>query len=99
MPPGCGLTMGVCRPPTVVEMTIEEYDLLKIKEFAKQSLISIVILGTLHYKYEFIQPLLIQSILPLKAAFSLPIFQIHLFKKPAVGALLRPFKAPANPFR
>jgi hypothetical protein len=82
----------------VAEMTVQEYDIARVKEFVKQSLISVCILLFLHYKYEFIQPLLIQAILPLKSAFSLPIFQIHLFRKSAEGPLKRPFKPPASPF-
>jgi len=85
-------------PATVKEITVEEYDVEKVKEYIKQTVFSCLFLLFLHYKYEFLQPLLIQSILPLKAAFFLPIFQIHVFGKLAEGDLKRPFKPPANPF-
>lgn len=85
-------------PPVVKEMTVEEYDEGKIKEYLKESLIALLILSFLHWKYEFVQPLLIQSVLRVKSAFSLPIIQIHVFRKEPNGPLQRPFKPPANPF-
>lgn len=83
-------------PPKVTEMTIMEYDLKLVQEFIRQTTISLCILLFMHYKWEFIQPLIIQSILPLKAAIFLPIFQIHLLRRPAEGDLKRPFKPPTN---
>lgn len=83
-------------PPRVTEMTVMEYDLKLVQEFIRQTTISTCILLFMHYKWEFIQPLIIQSILPLKAAIFLPIFQIHLLRRPAEGDLKRPFKPPTN---
>lgn len=83
-------------PPKTVELTVMEYDLERVSEFIRQTTISICILLFMHYKWNFVQPLIIQSILPLKAAIFLPIFQIHLLGKPAEGDLTRPFKPPTN---
>jgi len=85
-------------PPVIKEMTVQQYDQSKVMEYVKESSIALIILSLLHWKYDFVQPLLIQSILRLKSAFSLPIIQIHVFRKKANGPLQRPFKPPANPF-
>ena len=58
-----------------------------------QQLIGLAIMAVMHLKFGYTQPLLIQSILPLKNIFDNPIIQLHVLGKPAVGDLKRPFKA------
>lgn len=47
----------------------------------------------MHFKLGYTNPLVMQSILPLKSLYEQKIVQIHVFGKPAVGDLKRPFKA------
>ena len=62
-------------------------------------LLSFAIIGFLHWKWGVIQPLLLQSIMPLKnIIFDSQLFQIHLFNKAASGTLQRPWKV-ENPFQ
>ena len=53
-------------------------------------------MGFMHLYMKYTNPLLIQSILPLKSAFENNMVKIHLFGQPASGDLKRPFKAPAG---
>lgn len=52
----------------------------------------------MHLYFKYTNPLLIQSIIPLKSAFESKLVQIHVLGKPAAGDLKRPWKAPAGPF-
>ncbi|CAG8619888.1 3015_t:CDS:2, partial [Cetraspora pellucida] len=79
-------------PPKHVETNNRDYDLGKLQELLKQTIIGIIFMMILHLWFEFTQPLFIQSILPLKTTYENPIVQIHLLGKPAEGDLKRPFK-------
>jgi Phosphate transport (Pho88) len=84
--------------PKMITMSVRAYDVGKVREFISQTVFSFFFLLFLHLKFEFVHPLLLQSILPLKNALFMPIFQIHLFGRPPIGDLERPFKAPKSPF-
>ncbi|CAG8813285.1 33104_t:CDS:2, partial [Racocetra persica] len=79
-------------PPKHVETNNRDYDLGKLQELLQQTIVGLVFMMILHLWLEFTQPLLIQSILPLKITYENPIVQIHLLGKPAEGELKRPFK-------
>ena len=53
-------------------------------------------MAVMHLYFKYTNPLLIQSIIPLKGAFEGNEVKIHLFGKPAIGDLKRPFKAAAG---
>ena len=46
----------------------------------------------MHLYFKLPNPLLIQSILPLKSMVQSKLVQIHVFGKPAIGDLERPWK-------
>ncbi|KAK7203403.1 inorganic phosphate transport protein PHO88 [Myxozyma melibiosi] len=77
----------------LVTTTIKEYDLLQVTTALRSSLFGIAVLLFMHFKLGYTNPLVMQSILPLKSLFEQKIVQIHLLGKPAVGDLKRPFKA------
>jgi len=79
------------------DMTVSDYDMAELRKFIQQTAISLCLLSFLHYKYDYVQPLILQSILPFKNVWSMPLFKIHVLKKAAAGALKRPWKV-ANPF-
>ncbi|CAG8579572.1 inorganic phosphate transporter Pho88 [Gigaspora rosea] len=79
-------------PSKHVETTNRDYDLGKLQELLKQTVIGIGFMMVLHLWFEFTQPLFIQSLLPLKITYENPLVQIHLLGKPAEGDLKRPFK-------
>lgn len=47
----------------------------------------------MHIYFKYTNPLLIQSIIPLKGAFEGNLVKVHLFGQPAIGDLKRPWKA------
>ena len=78
-------------------ITIMEYDLEELQKVAKQALISFAIIMTIHSYWGYIQPLILQSILPYRNLLGSPLFQIHILGRPTNGVLRRPWKDP-NPF-
>lgn len=80
-------------------MTIREYDESEVRKFIQSTLTTMAIIAFMHFKFGYIQPLILQAILPLKAVFlDSPLFQVHLFGKPAQDKLARPW-VPPNPFQ
>ncbi|KAI9595445.1 inorganic phosphate transporter Pho88 [Syncephalis fuscata] len=84
-------------PPNFITTTVCEYDQQQFWQQIKQVGTSVALLGFIHYKWGYVQPLLLQSILPVKSLFDSPAIQVHLLGKPAEGELKRPWKA-ASPF-
>ncbi|KAJ1994840.1 phosphate transporter (Pho88) [Dimargaris cristalligena] len=80
-----------------VETTFRDHDLAEVDKQMKSVAITMAMLGFMNYKWGFIQPLFLQSVLPLKTFFTSNLVKIHLFHKAAVGDLTRPWKA-ENPF-
>ncbi|KAJ1981562.1 phosphate transporter (Pho88) [Dimargaris xerosporica] len=83
--------------PKVVETTNRDYDLQEVKKQINSTLMTMALLGFLHYKWGFVQPLFLQSILPLKTFFTSNLVQVHAYKQAAVDRLQRPWR-PENPF-
>ena len=80
-------------------MTIREYDESEVRKLIQSTLTTMCIIAVMHYKFGYIQPLILQAILPLKNVFlDSPLFQVHLFGKAAEDKLARPW-VPANPFQ
>lgn len=52
----------------------------------------------MHVYLKYTNPLLIQSIIPLKSLFENKLVQIHLLGKPATGELARPWKVSGGMF-
>ncbi|KAG4302424.1 hypothetical protein PCK1_001260 [Pneumocystis canis] len=82
----------------LVVTTIKEHDISELKKAVKQSLIGFCMIAVMHLYFKFSQPLLVQSILPLKTVLEGKIVQLHLWKRPATGELKRPFKKPPGLF-
>ncbi|RKP05065.1 inorganic phosphate transporter Pho88 [Thamnocephalis sphaerospora] len=84
-------------PPNFITTTVCEYDQSQIWQLIKQTLTSVAIMGFIHYKWEFVQPLVLQAILPIKSLFENQAVQVHVLGRKAEGDLKRPWKA-ATPF-
>ncbi|EMR09273.1 hypothetical protein PNEG_02608 [Pneumocystis murina B123] len=82
----------------LVVTTVREYDTIELKKAIKQSFIGACMIAVMHLYFKFSQPLLVQSILPLKTVLEGKIVQLHLWKKSASGELKRPFKKPQGFF-
>ncbi|TRX89280.1 hypothetical protein FHL15_009853 [Xylaria flabelliformis] len=88
--------MGSSEEGKLVTTTVQAYDSQQIKANFRSQLMGLAMMGFMHIYMKYTNPLLIQSIIPLKGAFEANLVQIHLFGKPASGDLKRPFKQPAG---
>ncbi|KAK9374208.1 inorganic phosphate transporter Pho88 [Lipomyces chichibuensis] len=77
----------------LVTTTVKEYDLQQVSSAIRSSFMGIAILLFMHFKLGYTNPLVMQSVLPVKSALEQKVIQIHVFGKPATGDLKRPFKS------
>ncbi|KAI9095519.1 inorganic phosphate transporter Pho88 [Phlyctochytrium arcticum] len=80
-----------------VRTTVKDYDVGKLKELFRSQVTAMVILGFIHFKWGYLRPLLLQSVLGFRSLYQTQLVQIHLLGRPATGDLARPWKA-ASPF-
>ncbi|RDW88007.1 putative inorganic phosphate transport protein PHO88 [Coleophoma cylindrospora] len=88
--------MGSTEEPKLITTTIHQYDVDQMKALYKAQLMGVGMMAVMHLYFKYTNPLLIQSIIPLKGAFEGNEVKIHLFGQAAVGELKRPFKAAAG---
>lgn len=75
--------------------TVRDYDLQQLDSSIKSIYTGLAMMGFMHLYMKYTNPLLMQSISPVKSALEHNEVKIHLFGKPATGDLKRPFKAPS----
>ncbi len=85
--------MGSGEEPKLVTTTVQEYDLTQVAAAYKGQLMGVAMMGFMHLYLKYTNPLLIQSIIPLKGAFESNLFKVHILGKTATGELKRPWKA------
>lgn len=85
--------MGSSEEGKLVTTTIHAYDSNQVKTALRGQLMGIAMMCFMHLYMKYTNPLLIQSILPLKSALENNLVKIHLYGQPASGDLKRPFKA------
>ena len=85
--------MGSAEDPKLVTTTIQEYDNSQLKGLFKSQLMGVGMMAVMHVYFKYTNPLLIQSIIPVKGAFEGNLVKVHVFGKPAAGDLKRPWKA------
>ncbi|KAF9198825.1 hypothetical protein BGZ49_000243 [Haplosporangium sp. Z 27] len=78
--------------PKEVTSTVMEYDLKQNSQALNQAFFIFALMMFMHYKSGAVRPLIIQTVLPLKNVFTSNWAKIHLFDRPAVGDLARPWK-------
>lgn len=97
-------TLKFVSPPNAMSMTgetegkltvttVKEYDLQQINAAVKSVFTSLAMMGFMHLYMKYTNPLVMQSISPVKSALESNIVKIHIFGQPASGDLKRPFKA------
>lgn len=84
--------MGSGEEPKFVATTVKAYDLQQLKAAYKAQLMGVGMMAFMHLYLKYTNPLLIQSIIPVKGAFESNLVKIHLLGYPATGDLQRPFK-------
>ncbi|PSN71077.1 inorganic phosphate transport PHO88 [Corynespora cassiicola Philippines] len=85
--------VGSGEEPKFVATTVKAYDLGQLRQLFKAQLMGVGMMAVMHFYFKYTNPLLIQSIIPLKGAFEGNLVKVHLFGKPATGDLQRPWKA------
>jgi len=90
--------MGSSEEPKSVTTTIQAYDKQQWRSLIRAQLMGIGMMGVMHLYFKYTNPLLIQSIIPLKGVFEANLVKVHLLGKPATGDLKRPWKASAGLF-
>ena len=85
--------LGSTEEPKLITTTIHAYDTQQLRSLFKSQLMGVGMMAVMHIYFKYTNPLLIQSIIPLKSAFEGNLVKIHLFGQPANGPLKRPFKA------
>lgn len=81
--------------PSLITTTVHAYDLEQVQQALKGVLQGLGMMGFMHLYLKYTQPLIMQSIMPLKSALDNKVVQIHLLGRKAEGDLVRPFKAPS----
>jgi len=88
--------MGSSEEGKLVTTTVQAYDKGQLKALLRSQMMGVGMMAFMHLYMKYTNPLLIQSIIPLKGAFESNLTKIYLFGQPATGDLKRPFKAAAG---
>jgi hypothetical protein len=94
-------TLKYVEPPPVgsseegklVTTTIHDYDMQQIRSSFRGQLMGVAMVAFMHGYMKYTNPLIVQSILPVKNAIDSNLAKIYIFGAPAIGDLKRPFKA------
>lgn len=84
---------GSGEEPKLVTTTVMEYDNQQVQAAYKQQMMGMAMMGFMHLYLKYTNPLLIQSLIPIKGALEGNLTKVHIFGKPAVGELKRPWKS------
>jgi hypothetical protein len=88
--------MGSSEEGKLVTTTVHAYDVGQLKQLMRGQGMGVLMMAVMHLYFHYTNPLLIQSIIPLKSALESNLTKIHLWGQPAVGDLKRPFKQAAG---
>lgn len=88
--------MGSTEEGKLVTTTIHAYDSAQLKQAFRSQIMAVAMMGFMHLYMKYTNPLMIQSIIPVKSLFESNLVKIHLYGQPASGDLKRPFKAAAG---
>ncbi|KND87716.1 Inorganic phosphate transport protein PHO88 [Tolypocladium ophioglossoides CBS 100239] len=86
--------MGSTEESKLVTTTVHAYDLQQLRTAFRGQLMGVAMMAFMHIYMKYTNPLLIQSIIPVKSALESNLVKIYLYGQPAVGDLKRPFKQP-----
>jgi hypothetical protein len=88
--------LGSSEEGKLVTTTIHAYDSTQLRSLFRGQLMGVAMMAFMHLYMKYTNPLLIQSIIPLKGALEANLVKIHVWGQPASGDLKRPFKAAAG---
>ena len=78
--------------PPLITTTVQDYDTTQLKSGVKSAFMGIGMMGVMHLYFGYTQPLLVQSIMPIKNLLESKVAKIHLLGHDATGELKRPWK-------
>lgn len=78
--------------PKLKTTTIKDYDIQQLNAAYKGVFTGMAMMGFMHIYMKYTNPLLIQSIIPVKGAIESNLFKVHVLGRPASGDLKRPWK-------
>ena len=90
--------MGSAEEPKLVTTTNHAYDKEQVQAAWKGQLTGVGMMAVMHIYFKYTNPLLIQSIIPLKGAFESNLAKVYIFGNPATGDLKRPWKGGGGMF-
>ncbi|KAI6778972.1 Inorganic phosphate transport protein-like protein [Emericellopsis cladophorae] len=85
--------VGSSEEGKLVTTTVQAYDSAQLKTAFRGQLVGMAMMSFMHLYLKYTNPLLMQSIIPLKSALENNLVKIHVYGQPASGDLKRPFKA------
>jgi hypothetical protein len=88
--------MGSSEEGKLITTTVHAYDVGQLKQLMRSQGMGVLMMGVMHIYMKYTNPLLIQSIIPLKSALESNLTKIHIWGQPAAGDLKRPFKQAAG---
>ncbi|KAG9253702.1 phosphate transporter [Emericellopsis atlantica] len=88
--------VGSSEEGKLVTTTVQAYDSAQLKTAFRGQLMGMAMMSFMHLYLKYTNPLLMQSIIPLKSALENNLVKIHVYGQPASGDLKRPFKAAAG---
>ncbi|KAF9761879.1 hypothetical protein NGRA_2358 [Nosema granulosis] len=71
-----------------IEITYSEYDSKELTKLFRSSIMQVLIVAVLHFKWSVVQPLIVQSTGPVRNLFLNPLCLAYIWNKP----VLRPFE-------
>jgi len=83
---------GSTEEPKLVTTTVMEYDNQQLQSAYKAQLTGVAMMGFMHLYLKYTNPLLLQSIMPLKSLYESNLTKVHILGHPAAGELKRPWK-------
>lgn len=85
--------MGSQEEPKPVVTTTQDYDKQQLRSLLKGQLMGVGMMAFMHIYMKYTNPLVIQSIIPVKSALESKLVKVHVYGQPAKGDLERPWKA------
>jgi hypothetical protein len=74
-----------------VETTFRDHDLSQLQSQIMQMIVGLGIVSFIHFKWGYLRPLLLQSVLGVKSFIGTPLAQVYLLGKKTEGELARPW--------
>ena len=88
----------LAEPEKKEKMTVTQYDQAQLRKLAGSIIMPLLIISLMHFKWQFIRPLVLQAIMmPMNLSKS-QLVKIHMLGQKAEGDLERPWTPPKSPF-